>query len=185
MADRLQENKVGALEYNIYIVNDDGSQELLESVDANQALEYLHGYENIVPGLESALEGKTVDDEFDVIVTPENGYGEYDEELIEEIDRDEFDFDEEGENLEVGMEIEMLDEDGDIIEGTIREVRGSIVVVDLNPPLAGQTIRYEGRVVGVRDATEEELEWGFPESLLDEMFGDDDDHFHEDDEDDE
>jgi len=182
MADRLQENKVGALEYNIYIVNEDGSQELLESVDANQALEYLHGYENIVPGLESALDGMAVDESFDVTVQPEDGYGEYDEDLIEELDRDEFEFDEEDETLEPGMEIEMLDEDGDIVEGTIKEIRGDVVVVDMNPPLAGHTIRYQGRVVGVRDATEEELEWGFPESLLDEMFGDDD-HDHDEDED--
>jgi FKBP-type peptidyl-prolyl cis-trans isomerase SlyD len=182
MAESLQEKKIGALEYNIYIINEDGSQELLESVSADEALEYLHGYENIVPGLENALEGKTVDDAFDVTVTPENGYGEYDEDLIEELDRDDFDFDEEDDMLEVGMEIEMLDEDGDIVEGTIKELRGDVVVVDLNPPLAGQTIRYQGRVVAVRDATEEELEWGFPESLLDEMFGDDD-HFHDDDDD--
>ncbi len=181
MADRLQESKVGALEYNIYVVNDDGSQDLLESVQAGDALEYLHGYDNIVPGLENALEGKTVDDAFDVIVTPDDGYGEYDEDLLEELDRDDFDFDEEGDHLEVGMEIEMLDEDGDIVEGTIKEIDGSKIVVDLNPPLAGHTIRYQGRVVAVRDATEEELEWGFPESLLDEMFGDDDDHDHDDD----
>lgn len=183
MADRLQESKVGALEYNIYIVNDDGSQDLLETVEAGGALEYLHGYDNIVPGLEKALEGKTTEDAFDVTLKPEDGYGEYDEDLIETLDRDDFDFDEEDEYLEVGMEIEMLDEEGELVEGTIKEVDGDKVVVDLNPPLAGQTIRYTGRVVGVRDATEEELEWGFPESLLDEMFGEDDDeHFHDDEE---
>lgn len=183
MAERLQEDKIGALEYNIYILNEDGSQELLESVEADQALEYLHGYENIVPGLETALEGMEAGAAFDVVVKPEDGYGEYEEDLVEELDRDEFEFDEEDETLEVGMEIEMLDEDGAIVEGMIKEIRGNIVVVDMNPPLAGHTIRYQGRVVDVRDATEEELEWGFPESLLDEMFGDDDDdhdHDHDD-----
>ncbi len=182
MADRLQENKVGALEYNLYIVNEDGSQDLLESVETADALEYLHGHDLIAPGLERALEGKTVDDTFDVTLSPADGHGEYDEELIEELDRDEFEFDEEGDELAVGMEIEMEDDEGNIVEGTIQEIRGDTVIVDMNPPLAGRTIRYQGRVVNVRDATEEELEWGLPESLLEEMFGPDDIELDDDDE---
>jgi FKBP-type peptidyl-prolyl cis-trans isomerase 2 len=49
----------------------------------------------------------------------------------------------------------------------------------MNPPLAGKTIRYAGKVLNVREPNEEELEWGFPESLLDEMFGDEDDEEHD------
>lgn len=178
MAQSLKENMVGTLAYSIYVEG-----QLVETVSAEEAIEYLHGWDNVVPGLEAALEGKQAGDEFDVTVTPENGYGEYDEEMIEEIPLEEFEFDEVDVQLEPGMEVEMLDEDGDIVEGTVLEIRDGLAVVDLNPPLAGKTIRYAGQVLDVRDATEEELEWGFPESLLDDMFGEDDedeehDHDH-------
>lgn len=169
MAGRLTENKVGAIAYSIYVEG-----ELVETVVAEDPIEYLHGYENIVPGLEAALAGKQAGDKFDVTLAPADAYGDYDEEQIQEIPVDEFDFDEEDASLEVGMEVEMMDEDGDIIEGVILEIRGDVVVVDLNPPLAGKTVRYAGQVLEVRDATEEELEWGFPESLLNDMFGEDD-----------
>jgi len=171
----LTENKIGAIAYEIYV---DG--ELLETVTEDSAIEYMHGGDNIVPGLEKALEGKKAGDTFDVTVAPEDAYGEYDNDLIEEIPVEDFAFDEEGAELEAGLEVEMMDEDGDIIEGTILGVEGDFVLVDLNPPLAGKTIRYAGKVLNVREPNEEELEWGFPESLLDEMFGEDDDFEDED-----
>lgn len=180
MTDVIGEDKVGALAYEIWV---DG--ELLETVTAENAIEYLHGWDNIVPGLEKALEGKSAGDSFDVTVPPEEGYGDYDDELIEEIARDDFDFDEADVQIEIGMEVEMLDDDGDIIEGTIVGIEEDVVLVDMNPPLAGKTIRYAGQVLSVREATEEELEWGFPESLMEDLFGDEDDWDDEDYEDEE
>src|SRR5687768_15022440 len=178
MSLTLSENKVGAIAYEIHV---DG--ELLETVHEDDAIEYLHGWDNIVPGLEKALEGKQAGDSFDVTVPPEDAYGDYDEELITEIPLDEFDFEEADNDLQIGMEVEMLDDDGDIIEGTIVGFQDDAVLVDMNPPLAGKTIRYAGRVLEVREATEEEIEWGFPESLLEDMFGEDDFGDDEEDED--
>lgn len=169
MTQTLANNKIGAIAYQIWV-----DDELLETVTAENAIEYLHGSENIVPGLEKALTGKAVGDTFDVTVPPEEGYGEYDEDLIEEIPRDEFDFDEEDVALEIGMEVEMLDEDGDILEGTIVGIEEDTILLDLNLPLAGKTVRYAGEILSIRDASETELEWGFPESLMDELFGEDD-----------
>lgn len=175
MSLTLSENKVGAIAYDIHV---DG--ELLETVSTDDAIEYLHGWDNIVPGLERALAGKQAGDSFDVTVEPEDAYGDYDEDLIEEIPAEDFEFDEADVELAPGLEVEMMDEDGDILEGTVVGVEGDYVLVDLNPPLAGKTIRYAGKVLRVREATEEELEWGFPESLLEEMFGEDDDFEDED-----
>ena len=163
----LTENKVGALAFTIYV---DGMEK--DVVTKDEPMEYLHGWDNIVPGLEKALEGKAVGHQFDVTVPPEDAYGDYDEEDFIEVDLDEFD--EEGTVPEIGLEVEMLDEEGDILEGRIMEIDGDVVRVDLNHELAGKTVRYAGVIVGVRDATEEELEWGFPESLLDEMFDEND-----------
>ena len=170
MSLTLTENKIGAIAYDIYV---DG--ELLETVDEENAIEYMHGWDNIVPGLEKALAGKQAGDSFDVTVAPADAYGEYDNDMIEEIPADDFDFEEEGVALEPGLEVEMMDEDGDIIEGTILGIEGDMVLVDLNPPLAGKTIRCAGQILNVREPSEEEMDWGFPESLLDEMFGEEED----------
>lgn len=169
MSNTLTENKIGAIAYEIYV---DG--ELLETVNDDQAIEYMHGWDNIVPGLEKALEGKQTGDTFDVTVAPEEAYGDYDNDLIEEIPAADFEFDEESGQLEAGLEVEMMDEDGEIMEGTVLGIEGDFVLVDMNPPLAGKTIRYAGKILDVREPSEEELDWGFPESLLEEMFGEDD-----------
>lgn len=180
MAQSLTDNMIGKLAFDIFTI-EDGQEEKVESVSEADAFEYLHGYDNIVPGLEKALAGKGVGDTFDVVVPPEEAYGDYDDDLLEEVPYEDFNFDEEAVKLEVDMEVEMLTEEGDIVEGTIIELKPEAVVVDLNPPLAGMTLRYVGTVVSIREATEEEREWGYPESLLDELFGDED--FDEDDED--
>jgi FKBP-type peptidyl-prolyl cis-trans isomerase SlyD len=163
----LTEDKVGALAFTIYV---DGKE--MDIVEKDEPMEYLHGWENIIPGLEKALDGKAAGDKFDVTVQPEDAYGEYDDEAFVEVDIEEFDA-EGDEKPEVGLEVEMLDEDGDIIEGRITEVNDTTVIVDINHELAGKAVRYVGEIVSIRDATEEELEWGFPESLLSEMFDED------------
>lgn len=174
MALTLKDNNIGILAYTVYV-----DDEALATVDEDDPVEYLHGGSNIVVGLEEALAGMQAGDSFDVTVPPEKGYGEYDEDNLIELDREEFEFDERDETLEIGMEVEMLDEEGNLLEGVIDAIEDDVVVVDLNPPLAGKTVRYAGEVIDVREATDEEIEWGFPESLLDEMFGEEDE-FYED-----
>lgn len=173
MADSLKDKLIGKLAYDIFTI-EDGQEEKIESVPEDDAIEYLHGFENIVPGLEKALAGKAVGDSFDVTVPPEEAYGDYDEDLLQELPKADFAFEEEELELEIDMEVEMMDDEGEIIEGVIAEILDDSVIVDLNPPLAGYTIRYVGKIVGIREATEEELEWGYPESLLDALFGEDD-----------
>jgi len=164
MAERLKNDMVGMLAYTLVV---DG--EVVETVDRAAPIEYLHGAQNIVEGLETALEGKQAGDTFEVTVEPEQGYGEYLEEDIETVPAEEF---EDLGELEVGMELEMVDEDGDIVEAIVMEITPTEVVLDFNPPLAGKTLHYTVEVVGVREATDEELEMGLPKSLIDEMFDD-------------
>ncbi len=165
---KLAENKIGVLAYAVHV---DGEE--VAYVDAEDPVEYFHGGGNIVPGLENALEGKEAGDEFDVTVPPEEGYGDYDDEAIMEVSKVDFGYDEVADEISVGTEVELMDEDEEIFEGIIKEIHDDVVVVDLNPPHAGKTIRYVGKVLDVREATEEEIEWGFPESLLDDLYGED------------
>ncbi|MCS6836712.1 MAG: peptidylprolyl isomerase [Anaerolineae bacterium] len=168
MAHRLTNNMVGSIAYKLTV---DG--QLIEDISPQDAIEYLHGAENIVPGLEAALQDKTVGDTFSVVVPPSEGYGDYDEEDIAQFPRSDF---EEADALEVGMEIEFDmdedDEDGIIEVGKIIDLDEDTVTVDFNHPLAGKTLHYDVQVVEVRPATEEELALGVPESMFD-MFEDD------------
>ena len=103
---------------------------------------------------------------------PADGYGDYDDELIDEYPAEDFDTDDQ---LEAGMEIEIMDEENEVYEGTIIEITNDYIRVDFNDPLAGKVLTYDVQVVDVRPATEEELKMGFPASLLDEF----DEHGHD------
>ena len=138
-----------------YILTVDG--ETLAQTDADDPMEYLHGAEEILPGLEAALTGKQVGDKFNVTLQPEDAYGEYDDEDVEEIDRADIPNVTE---LEVGMVVEVEDEDGYAYMAQVREIGDKVVILDFNPPLAGKTLTYDVEVVAIREATAEELEHG-------------------------
>ncbi len=138
-----------------YVLTVDG--ETLAQTDADDPMEYLHGAEEILPGLERALDGKQVGDKFSVTLQPEDAYGEYDDEDVEEIDRADIPNVEE---LEVGMVVEVEDEDGYAYMAQVREIGEKIVTLDFNPPLAGKTLTYDVEVIAIREATAEELEHG-------------------------
>ncbi|MBN8621483.1 MAG: peptidylprolyl isomerase [Anaerolineae bacterium] len=143
-----------------YVLVVDGEE--VGRADEDQPLEYLHGAENIVPGLEAALEGKKIGDRVQVTVAPADAYGEYDEDEVDEFDRDEIPG---SENLEVGMIVEVEDEDGYIYEGTVVELTEGSVIVDFNHPLAGKTLNFDVTVTALREADPEELDHGHPHSL--------------------
>lgn len=161
-ASVIENGVVVAIAYRLEV---DG--QIVEEVGDDDPLEYLHGAENIVPGLEAALVGKQPGDSFDVTVEPALGYGDYDEELLETIAREEFD---DIEDLQPGMEIELMDEEGDLLEALVREVTDEAVVLDFNSPLAGKTLKYHVKVVDLREPTAEEQEQGFPNSLFDDLY---------------
>ena len=138
-----------------YILTVDG--ETLAQTDADDPMEYLHGAEEILPGLERALDGKQVGDKFSVTLQPEDAYGDYDDEDVEEIDRADIPNVDE---LEIGMVVEVEDEDGYAYMAQVREIGDKVVTLDFNPPLAGKTLTYDVEVVAIREATAEELEHG-------------------------
>jgi FKBP-type peptidyl-prolyl cis-trans isomerase SlyD len=144
---------VVSIDYRLHL----GDGKIIDESDPGDPLVYLHGYEEIVPGLEKALEGKKTGESLKVQVSPEEGYGEYDPDGVEEVARDEFPSDME---LEAGGVVTAVDEDGDEVEFLVKELRDKTVVVDFNHPLAGKTLHFEVTVRDVRAATAEELEHG-------------------------
>lgn len=138
-----------------YVLTVDGEE--IARTDDGDPMAYLHGVGEILPGLEQALTGKRVGDRVQVTLTPDEAYGEYDEEDFEEIDIDDIPNSDE---LEVGMVVEVEDEDGYAYAATVAEISDEVVVLDFNPPLAGKTLNYDVTVVGIRPATDEERQHG-------------------------
>lgn len=129
---------------------------LVDEAPANQPLEYLQGHNNLVIGLENALEGKAVGDKFEVRVKPEEGYGEYNENMVQRVPKEVF----VGvDDLEVGMRF-IADTDMGPLPVVITEVGESDVVVDGNHMLAGQELLFNVEVVATREATLEEIAHG-------------------------
>jgi FKBP-type peptidyl-prolyl cis-trans isomerase SlyD len=139
-----------------YKVVDVASGEVIDSSEGGQPMTYLHGAQNIIPGLEQALEGKQVGDEFEVTVAPADAYGEYSEERVQQVPMEAF----EGvEKVEPGMAFTAQTEHGPI-NLIVTEVDEAIVTVDANHPLAGKSLSFSVKVESIRDASEEELAHG-------------------------
>lgn len=153
-------NRVVGLSYTMRDVSQD---EELERYDKDDLDYYIHGQQGFFPGLERALEGCVVGDTFDIVLEPQDAFGEYNPKEVQSVSRDEFPDDFE---LEVGLFIELVSadaQDADEDEGVIywiKEFGEKEVLIDGNHPLAGKKLHFQGEVVEVRDATDEELAHG-------------------------
>jgi FKBP-type peptidyl-prolyl cis-trans isomerase SlyD len=147
-----------------YVLTVDGKE--IARVNDQDPLEYLHGAQDILPGLENALEGKTVGEKLQVTLQPDDAYGEYDEDNIEEIDRADIP---DADQLEIGMVVEVEDEDGYTYMAHVREMTADTVVLDFNPPLAGKTLTYDVSIIKIREANEEELAHGHVHTTWDDQ----------------
>lgn len=148
----IAEHKVVTLNYTL---KDSDGNLIDESSDGSFV--YLHGAHNIIPGLETALAGKSTGDELSVSVPPEQAYGTRDESRIEALPRTMFPADIE---IQPGMEFHAQGPEGQMITIVVLSTEGDTVKVDGNHPLAGVELNFDVKVVDVRDATEEEISHG-------------------------
>ena len=147
-------NKVVAIHYTLT----NGEGQVLDSSQGGNPLFYLHGHNNIIPGLEKQLEGCSVGDDFEVAVEPAEGYGERDDNLKQQVPREAF----QGvDSIEPGMQFQTEGPGGAMVV-TVTEVEEATVTIDANHPLAGVALNFKGSVESVRDAREEEVEHGHP-----------------------
>ncbi|ASJ97602.1 MULTISPECIES: peptidylprolyl isomerase [Shewanella] len=130
--------------------------ELIESSFEGEPMLYLHGAENMIPGLEKALEGKSVGDKLEVTVEAEEAYGPYHDGLRQDVPLAAFG---DIEDIVPGMRFIAETEMGQR-PVQVTEVKDDVVVVDGNHPLAGQTLNFSVEVLSVREASEEEIAHG-------------------------
>ena len=148
----IEKNRVVVLHYTLK--GDDGN--VIDSSSGRQPMTYLHGKNNIIPGLEQALAGKTVGDKLEVTVAPEQGYGHRDERLVQIVPRSRFQgFGE----LSPGMQVSASGPQGKRVV-TVARVDRDFVTIDANHPLAGRNLHFSIEVTEVRKATHEEISHG-------------------------
>lgn len=138
-----------------YTLTDDSGNIIDKSDDGSFA--YLHGANNIIPGLETALDGKAAGDSLNVTVAPAEGYGERDPGKTQSVPRNMFPEDTE---IEVGMQFHAQGPNGETLVVSVVEVEDENVTVDGNHPLAGVQLNFAVEVVEVREASKEELDHG-------------------------
>lgn len=150
MAGKIQKGMVVGFAYHLR--NSQG-----ETLDeSREPMEYLHGYMNIIPGLERELEGLSVGDKKSVVVQPGDAYGEYDESLIYKVPKSNFPPDE---DLIPGMQFRAETENGPIAL-FVDEVYDDYVIMNGNHPLAGEVLNFDIEIHSIREATPEELDHG-------------------------
>ena len=136
------------LSYDLF----DEEGELVESSDDVEPIEFVFGYAQVAPYLERAVDGLVAGQSCKVALTPEQAYGPRDESAFVELDREGF-----PDGVAVGDEFEAEDETGDLVPMKVLEVTEAAVLVDMNHPLAGQTVHFDLTVDSVRPATSDEI----------------------------
>lgn len=150
---KIEKNKVVAIDYTLT----DSQGKLLDSSSGHGPLHYLHGFGNLIPGLEKELEGKVVGNNLKAIIPPEEAYGVRNDELRQKFPKEAFDA---PNDLEEGMQFEVETEEGYPMIVTIVEMDKETVTVDGNHPLAGVTLHFDVTVKEIREASAEELAHG-------------------------
>ena len=145
-------NKVVTIHYTL--TNDEGK--VLDSSEGHEPLAYIHGGGNIIPGLEKALTGRAVGDQFNVSIPPEEGYGKRDEDLVQIVPKNAFQGVDE---ILPGMQFQAQTPEG-IQLVTVIKVEGDEVTLDGNHPMADLTLNFSVEITSIRDASQEELDHG-------------------------
>lgn len=150
----ITKNKVALIHYTLK--DDNGS--VLDSSEGKDPLAYIQGIGNLIPGLEEELEGKVAGDKLETSIAPEKGYGERTDQNVHVVPLSSFQPDGD-EKLQEGMQVKVETNQGVSI-ADVAKIEGEDVTLDLNHPLAGETLHFNVEVVDVREATKEELDHG-------------------------
>jgi FKBP-type peptidyl-prolyl cis-trans isomerase SlyD len=149
---KITENSVVSILYKLS--NDAGT--ILDQSTEDNPLIYLHGQGNIVIGLENALTGKAIGDTLDVTVTPDEGYGNREDYMVETVNRSMF----EGlDEISIGKQFHAEGNTGPVVV-TVTKIEGDEITIDGNHPLAGENLNFAIEVIAIREATEDELTHG-------------------------
>jgi FKBP-type peptidyl-prolyl cis-trans isomerase SlyD len=151
---KIAENCVVSMEYT---VKDVASNEVVDSNVGKAPLTFITSKMQIIPGLEESIMGlepmSATEAPKEILVTPENAYGEFNEEACQKLPKEQF----AGIELEKGMTLYGSSEDGQTIQVTVQDFDDNEVTIDYNHPLAGKTLMFAVTILEVREATNDEV----------------------------
>lgn len=158
--EKIVPGKFVSLIYDLYAVNEDGSEQLVHQSDPSDPEKIIFGVtQGVIRPLEEALDGLEKGGTFDVVASADQAFGPHDPNQVMTLDKDMFvidgKFDEKV--VSVGNYVPMLTSEGYRINGLVVEITPDKVKMDFNHPIAGSTLRFKGSVLNVRDATDDEL----------------------------
>jgi FKBP-type peptidyl-prolyl cis-trans isomerase SlyD len=156
----IEKNKVVSLIYELRVDSSDG--DVIESLNEDKPLTFIYGTGALLPKFESNIDGLKMGDAFKFDLKCEDAYGAATEDAVVDIPKDVFEVDGSFDNemIKEGNAIPMMDGDGNRLNGVVVAVNHETVTMDFNHPLAGDDLHFQGKVVGIREATGEELQHG-------------------------
>lgn len=140
----------------MYEVKDAQTQEVIDSNLDSRPLEFLLGAGQVISGLEKAVASAKKGDKLNLSIAPEDAYGVYQADFLQEVPRDQF----EGISLEKGMTLFGQAEDGQTVQVIVKDFSDTSVMIDYNHPLAGKTLLFDVEIADMRKATAEEIMQG-------------------------
>ena len=146
-------NKVIGIEYTL---KDAKTGEQLDTNVGQAPLEFVSGKGQIIKGLEDKLVNMSANEEADVLVEPKDGYGEYNDEAVQTLPKEQF----AGIELSEGMSLYGQGEHGETIQVVVKSFDDTNVTIDYIHPMAGRTLMFSVAILSLRDATEEEVQTG-------------------------
>ena len=155
---QISDNKYVTVTYDLNVGEGD-ERELMERATAQQPLEFIFGTNSMLEAFENQLKGLSQGDTFSFRLTPEEAYGDYDDTKVLELPKNIFEIDGkiDKEVLFEGNTLPMMDSSGNRLVGSVVSVGDDVVTMDFNHPLAGEIMHFEGTVMGVREASAEEI----------------------------
>ncbi len=156
---KIKNNAVVNAAYELFVGGDNGELELMEKATPEQPLNFIFGVGLMLPKFEQNLRDLEPGDAFDFTISKDEAYGEYDDDAVIELEREIFEVDGklDEEMVFEGNVVPLMDSDGNRLQAQVVSVTDTHVTVDLNHPLAGETLHFKGKVLEVREASDEEL----------------------------
>ena len=138
----VQEGDVVKIDYLLY--DDEGT--LIDSSEISNGgpIKIQVGYHQIVSGLDKALEGMEIGEEKEVILQPEDAFGDFDPILLAKVPKTQFP---EGKEIPIGKLIEYVGPNGMSSPAWVRLVEDDFVIIDMNPPLAGKVVKFNIKLI--------------------------------------
>ena len=158
----ISDQKVVSITYDLSVTDENQQKVLVESAEAEEPMVFLFGHSGLPEEFENQLQGKNAGDAFNFSLTPEQAYGDYDEQALVEIPKQVFEIDGklDEQMLEAGNFLPMADNEGNHLQAKVIEIRDEVVLMDFNHPLAGMVMHFDGQIQDVREATADELAHG-------------------------